>query len=111
MTHHIVLSVLFFQEGDTWVAQGLERDIAAHGRSIEEARIAFERTLSGYIQLAVKHHQEPLVSMRRAPDVFWAAFERVTNKRLTERLGFSDPAAPPAYVIQAITQELIVNAL
>jgi hypothetical protein len=75
---HIVLSVLFFREpgdSDTWVAQALERDIAAHGKSIEQAKLAFERTVAGYLRLAAKHHQEPLATLKPAPEPFWSAWQ------------------------------------
>jgi hypothetical protein len=72
--HHILLSVLFFRDPDdpdTWIAQGLERDIVAHGADINLAKVAFERTVSGYIQMAARYQQTPLTSLKPAPDVFW----------------------------------------
>jgi hypothetical protein len=109
---HIVLSVLFFREPsdpDTWVAQALERDVAAHGKSIEQAKLAFERTIAGYLRLAAKHHQEPLAMLKPAPEPFWLAWERATGKKTLE-LPSPDAAIPPAYVIQAITNESISAA-
>ena len=106
---HIVLSVLFFREPDdpdTWVAQALERDIAAHGKSIEQAKLAFERAVGGYLRLAVKHHKEPLAMLKPAPEPFWSAWERATGKKTVE-LPPADATTPAAYVIQAITDESI----
>ena len=106
---HIVLSVLFFREPDdpdTWVAQALEHDIAAHGKSVEQAKLAFERTVAGYLRLAVKHHQEPLATLKPAPELFWSAWGRATGKKTLE-LSPSDATTPAAYVIQAITNESI----
>lgn len=111
MARHLYLSVLFFRdpnEPEAWIAQALEHDIAAHGRTIEQARVAFERTVQGYFQLAAKHHQEPLASLKAAPDTFWEAWKRVAHKD-TERLRSTDPQAPPAYVVQAITTESILS--
>lgn len=109
MTKHIVISVLFFKEPGSpliWVAQGLEHDIAAHGGTIEAAKRAFERTVAGYFQLAAKHNQEPLASLKPAPDLFWQVWQGIAEKE-TESFGPIMPDTPPAYVIQAITNQTI----
>ena len=52
---HLLLRVLFFRDSDdpgTWIAQALEHDIAAYGSDMEHAKIAFERTIRGYVTLA-----------------------------------------------------------
>jgi hypothetical protein len=106
---HIVLSVLFFRDSrdpEVWVAQALERDIAAHGKTVEQAKLAFERTVAGYLRIAAKNHQEPVASLKPAPEHFWSAWERATGKKTLE-LPHVDAAIPPAYVIQAITNESI----
>ena len=105
---HFFLSVLVFREqrSGAWVAQALEHDITAHGSSIEEAKTAFERTVLGYFQLDGKYRREPLASLRPAPDAFWEVWERVATKQ-TELLLSTDPSAPPAYIVNAITSETI----
>lgn len=110
MLHHF-FSVLLFQEPrGVWVAQGLEHDIAAHGPTVEAAKVAFERTILGYFQLAAKHHRDPIASLPgRAPDVFWQVWYHV-RERETATLAVSDPSIPPAYVVSAITTETIPTA-
>ena len=88
------------------VAQALEHDIAAHGSSVEEAKIAFERTVLGYFRLDAKYRREPLASLGPAPEPFWEAWKRVATKQ-TEALELTDPSSPPAYVVNAITYETI----
>ena len=39
------IRVVVFQEGDGWIAQGLEHDICAQGKSFDEAAKRFERTV------------------------------------------------------------------
>ena len=103
---HLVLSVLFFQERPgVWVAQALERDIAAQGPSIEAARVAFERTIAGYLKLDAGLSREPLSALRPAPKDYWAMWERVQRKELQEPLFAHEAAVPPAYVIRAISTE------
>ena len=94
------------QQSGAWVAQALEHDIAAHGSSIEEAKTAFEQTVLGYFRLDAKYRREPLASLRPAPEAFWEAWKRVVTKQ-TEPLPLSDPSIPPAYVVNAVTNETI----
>ena len=106
---HIVLSVLFFQESSgIWVAQALERDIAAQGRSVEEAKIAFERTVDGYLRLDGKLQREPLSGLKPAPRPYWEVWERVAKKHLETPVAAEEPSPiPPAYIISAISTEAI----
>ena len=103
MKRHVVLSVLFFrdQSAGAWVAQALERDIAAYGPSFEEAKVAFERTVAGYFQLDIKRHREPLATLKAAPQLFWEAWERVRSQVMqAEQVPTTD-----AYMIPAKTEE------
>ena len=103
---HLVLSVLFFQERPgVWVAQALERDIAAQGPSVEAARLAFERTIAGYLKLDTRLNRELLSGLEPAPTEYWEMWERVQRKELEEPLFADEPAVPPAYVIAAISTE------
>ena len=105
-TFHLVLSVLFFQERPgVWVAQALERDIAAQGPDVEAARVAFERTIAGYLKLDARLNREPLSALKPAPKDYWAMWERVQHKELQEPLFAHEAAVPPAYVIRAISNE------
>jgi len=103
---NIYLGVLLFRDRSTgmWIAQALEHDISAHGPSVEAARIAFERVVDGYLSLDARHHREPLSTLQPAPRVFWDAWQRVAEKQLQE-LRVPNPSLPPAFAIQAITNE------
>ena len=65
------LSVLLVREGDLWVAQCLQYDIAAQGKTITEAKHAFCRTVSGQVCVDLRHHVEPLSGFLPAPRVYW----------------------------------------
>jgi hypothetical protein len=103
---HLYLGVLFFRDTATgmWNAQALEYDISANGPTVEHAKKAFERTIDAYLQQDARHQREPFSTLTRAPQVFWDVWERVTQKQ-TESLSVSGDEMPPAYVIQAITEE------
>jgi hypothetical protein len=95
--------VLFFQESpDVWVAQALEHDIAAHGQSVEAAKLAFQRTVKGYLLLDAKHGREPLSSLSKAPSEFWEAWERARSATMPAE---EMPSVPPAYMIPVISQD------
>jgi hypothetical protein len=101
---HIVLSVLFFQEAQgVWVAQALERDIAAYGPDLAQAKRAFERTVSGYLVVAEQQHLEPLASLKPAPTPFWEAWIRlVESTPLVERM-----PSIPAFMMPAVSYDPI----
>jgi hypothetical protein len=98
----VVFCVLLFHDSqsDCWVAQALERDIAAFGPDVEQAKRAFERTVSGYFTL-LDQHPRGLEALRPAPDVFWEAWERVASERMeAERM-----PSIPAYMLPAVTHD------
>lgn len=104
----IYLNVLFFKEANgTWVAQALERDIAAQGPTIDEARLAFERTVWGYLLVDDRLHREPLSGLKPAPNAYWEAFKTVAllrrQKMITPPENSRPPAIPPPYMIESIT--------
>lgn len=100
------LRVLFFrdlQDPDTWVAQALEHDIAAHGGDIEQAKVAFERTLSAYIQLAHKYQEEPLAKLVPAPRVFFDIWQAVAKPKVQAELIRS----AHLYMLPVVTHERV----
>lgn len=77
------LSVLLLLEGDTWVAQCLEYDIAAQGKTIPAAKEAFARTFAGQVFVDLHHSVEPLCGFSQAPAVYWEQFKK--GERLADR--------------------------
>jgi hypothetical protein len=103
---HIVLSVLFFKDPNdsgTWIAQALERDIAAFGPDIEQAKRAFERTVSGYLTADVRTTPEPLGCLQAAPIRFWEIWFRVASMTVeAERM-----PSIPAFMMPVVTYDPI----
>lgn len=104
MSGHIVLSVLLFRrdnDPDTWIAQALEHNIVAHGSDINQAKVAFERTVSGYFKLARTHDQKPFASLKPAPRVFWDTwFDLAQQNVQAERI-----SASCAYMLPVVNNE------
>ena len=103
------LSVLIFQEDKTWIAQCLEWDVAAQGKTIDDALGSFERTFVGQIILDVEAGRNPLEGTSQAPREYWKMFD--IAKKLEERKPFYFPEEiPAAYIIAAAAQDLRIAA-
>jgi hypothetical protein len=61
------LALLVTKDGDWWVARGLERDIAAQAKSMEELKFEFERVLVTHVLLDSRAGVEPLSELPAAP--------------------------------------------
>lgn len=86
--HQILLRVLFFRDPhdpDVWNAQALERDIAAFGGSVEQAKRAFEATVSGYLRRADLERPDPLGALKPAPLEFFQAWNAIAQRHVAER--------------------------
>ncbi len=106
---NIRISVLFLQEDNQWVAQGLEYDIAAQGKSISKAKKSFEKTIIGQIILDLKDSLEPLNGIEKAPQMYWDIFKKA--ERLKEPTKFVMPKSIcPQFRIDAIAKDLRIAA-
>lgn len=84
MAGPILLRVLVFPDphiDDTWVAQALEHDIAAYGKSVKQAKLAFERTVDGHMRLAERLNREPFAALQPAPRLFWDIWQSVAEQK------------------------------
>lgn len=105
--HSITLRVLFMRDNDLWAAQCVDYDIAAQGRSITEAKKAFEQTIIGQILFDLKRGKEPLADCRPAPESYrekFAEAEQLADKKPIEM----PQGVPPAFVIDQIPKDLRV---
>ncbi len=71
----IQITGVLLKEASAWVAQGLEYDIAAQGKTIRDAMRAFRRTLVGQIILDIKLGRRPLSNVPKAPDFYWEKYD------------------------------------
>lgn len=109
MPQTLVIKVIFMHEGRHWVAQGLEYDLAAQGRTVEETKRAFERTFTGRLLFDRERGRQPLSGLPKAPQKFWDIFTAVTRHKaelVAERMKSADDGAdlmlPPAFMLSAI---------
>ena len=105
------LSVLLLREGEAWVAQCLDYDIAAQGKTIAEAKDAFARTFAGQVFVDLNHNVEPLHGFSPAPQEYWEQFEK--GERLKDRQPIYIPkydATTPAVNVHAAAEDLRIAA-
>jgi len=100
----IALRVIYLRETDYWVAQCLEHDIAAQGKTLSEVEDAFRKTLVGQIVLDLRKGREPLEDIKPAPSIYWRKFRE--GLRLGVEPNIELPSEiPPAFMIEGITSE------
>jgi hypothetical protein len=108
MLESLMIRVLFLKDGPVWVAQGLDYDVAAQGRTIAAAKQAFVETLVGRLRMDMERKFPPLYGLSQAPRNFWAIYETVAERCMhlnAERIdsGSSRPhGLPPAFIIPVI---------
>jgi hypothetical protein len=68
------LRVVVFQEGDAWIAQGLEHDIAAQGSDLEAVRERFVATFAAEQRQAREQGKQTL-DIAPAPEHFFQMWE------------------------------------
>ncbi|HVB83088.1 MAG TPA: hypothetical protein VNE82_24455 [Candidatus Binataceae bacterium] len=79
----LLLSVLLFNEGETWVVQCLEYDIVAQGESPRAALEALGWTIGAHILLDREKHRKLFSTLQPAPDLL--------RERFTNAIPLSDP--------------------
>ncbi|HET6892734.1 MAG TPA: hypothetical protein VFH31_16640 [Pyrinomonadaceae bacterium] len=100
----MTIRVLFIREGEAWVAQCLEHDIASQGRTLQEAEATFGRTFVGQIMLDVRRGKEPLRGISPAPRMYWRKFKEGIELKVEPTIPLPK-SIPPALVIEEIRRE------
>lgn len=72
----LALRVLFFKRTYFWVAQCLEYDIVAQGKTIKEAQESFERVFVSNICINLENGIVPLSQFKKAPEKFFDIFKQ-----------------------------------
>ena len=68
------ISAVVFREGEFWVAQCLEYDIATQAKSLRDLQYELQRTLVGHIVASNEAGQQPFEKLAPAPKPYWDMF-------------------------------------
>ncbi|MCP4650270.1 MAG: hypothetical protein GY853_09370 [PVC group bacterium] len=101
----ITIKILLIQDDDLWSAQCLNYDIAAQGRTKEEAQDTFEKTFLGQIILDIKENKDPLEGIGKAPQKFWDMFRGAEQPEDPRRFCAPDWSLP-GFIINAQANDL-----
>lgn len=77
--HELVISAVAFKEGDSWVVQGIEYDIAAHANDPSDLPKALCRALAENFCITQALGRQPMEGVKPAP----ARFRELFNKART----------------------------
>lgn len=97
MTDRIEVNVVAFQEGELWVAQCVEYDIAAFAKSLPELPRALERAVAANICANADLGRHALVGVPPAPPRFKQMFDQ-SHLDLKERFETGVRAALPVRI-------------
>jgi predicted RNase H-like HicB family nuclease len=81
------IRAVVLQEGDWWVAQCLDYDIATQAKTIAELYDELERVLMGHMVMAREAGVAPFSGIPRAPKRYWDLFRDARLKL--------EPVEPP----------------
>src|SRR5262249_45399387 len=93
---------IIFSEGEIWVAQGVQFDITARGRTPTEASERFNDKFGAELVMSLEIGEKPLAGVGSAPKEFWDMYENAKMRAAIDDapIRLSDGATP--YVHQEI---------
>jgi len=74
------ISAVLFREGEWWIAQCLEYDLATQTRRLEDLPGELHRLLTNQILASLEVGVEPFHGFSRAPRRFWEMYERAKSR-------------------------------
>ena len=71
-----IFHAVAFKNGDWWVAQCLEYDIATQARTLDALLYELDRILVAHFLVAEEEGLEPFADIPQAPQRFWQMYKR-----------------------------------
>lgn len=85
MNTNVHINAVVFRDGDAWVIQGVEYDIAAHVSKITDLPRAFERALVANVVVSAHLGRAPLEGVPPAPQQFRDMLDRAEQQIVAPR--------------------------
>jgi len=93
MTPKYSLHAVVFRDGDWWVAQILEYNLATAAKSLEAIPTELERFLTVQIVGSLESGLEPFEDLPKAPQRFWDLYEQSAVRSRHEKRSVKLPEA------------------
>ena len=104
------LSVLLLREGEDWVAQCLEYDIAAQGRTLESVKDAFAQAFAARVTIDLARGVQPLIDLASAPNNYWMKFKLAERQQDHLPIPVPSDSLPPTFLIRAMAYDVRICA-
>jgi hypothetical protein len=93
------VSVILYPEDGFWIAQGIEFDITARGRSPIEASERFSDKFAAEYVISIEvGDSEPLAGVGAAPQEFWTMYKNATMRVVVDETSFRLAGGPASQV-------------
>ncbi len=103
MKNNHSMHVLMFREGDWWVAQCLEIDLAAQAKTIDGLVYELGRVIVGTSVIRIENGLPGIEELPPAPEFYWKAYQRAMTISPDLHPRFqSSVGVPPAFMIPQI---------
>lgn len=73
------MTIVIFQQGSHWVAQGLEYDLTAQAKELRDLPAEFERVLVGHMYICEETGNIPFECLPKAPLRYWKHYAEQTT--------------------------------
>lgn len=91
------IRAVVFREGDWWIIQLLEYDLATQVRRLEDVPSVFRRLILGQMEANAALGVEPFHGFSRAPKRFWEMYERARTLVAPTPLEDTENKTSPQY--------------
>src|SRR6185295_18082618 len=91
------IRAVVFREGDWWIIQLLEYDLATQVRRLEDVPSEFRRLILGQMEANAALGVEPFYGFSRAPKRFWEMYERARTLVAPTSLEGTENKTSPQY--------------
>lgn len=103
MTTRTIRAVLF-REGEWWVAQCLEFDLATQARTLKDLHYELEKLLIGQLVAGEASGREPFKGLPKAPAKYWDLWEEAGSTVAPRTRSFDEHSlrsSPPRLELRA----------
>lgn len=91
---NLQVRTVIFREGDWWVAQCLEFDLAAQAKTVKDLAYEIQRVIVGHMVVCKQEGIRPFEHLPKAPDKYWDMFNEGLELSPPKNLKFQFASEP-----------------